>query len=360
MDPEALVGASFDSKGYFAVGKALLAGQEPPEGRLLQRGYLYPTIAASLHSILPRALILFQTVCVGAGLLFLLRAERQIAGRVMFAPMALLSISLLIAPANIMPEAVTFLFAAMGLFLFLCPQGSVWAPVALTAGALVKPALLPVAFVSLALLFLRGRRGLIPLSAALCLLAPQVLLTYHFNGQVVLSNSGKANFQERFYPAVAGWIETGEFVSYRADLASELRTERPSLTEEVLYVSRHPLGTLSAWAMILWNHHLTEGSGFAANDNAVAVPERREIIETISFWLNAAIFVLLVPALVGAGRFVLSASPWSWPAALVGPSLIALAPLVYWRGDRIIFEGVLLMLPFVSLALVRPQDRLLD
>jgi len=62
---------------------------------------------------------------------------------------------------------------------------------------------------------------------------------------------------------------------------------------------------------------------------------------------------MLVPALLGALVFFARFPVRAWPAALIGPSLFLTAPLVYWQGDRIVFIGLLLMLPFAGLGLAR-------
>lgn len=62
---------------------------------------------------------------------------------------------------------------------------------------------------------------------------------------------------------------------------------------------------------------------------------------------------MLLPAVGGLILGFRTLPIHAWPALLVGPSLFVTAPLVYWQGDRVIFIGVLLLLPFAGLGIRR-------
>ena len=57
----------------------------------------------------------------------------------------------------------------------------------------------------------------------------------------------------------------------------------------------------------------------------------------------------MIPAAIGVAVLVGRWPLQVWPAALMGLSIFAAAPLVYWQGDRIVFIGFLLLLPIAGL-----------
>ncbi len=358
FDPGAVSRGIYDAVYYDALGKALLHGESFPAGRFAMRGYLYPLSAAALDALSPVAFYLAQTLAVAAGVFLLLRAERALAGRLVAAPLALLSVTLLLSPSIMMTEAVAFLLASAALLLFVTPARAPWGVPVLFAAALVKPAFLPVAVLAVPLALRRNRRSLAAATVAALLLAPQLTTTYLLTGSPTVSQAGQVNFQRRFYPAVVGTQELGSFVTENSDPAKAARARRPRLADQLTYVLAHPGATIRTWAWILWDQHLTEGSGFSRRDNDGARPGPQQALFAISRKLNLLFLAMLLPAAAGLGLFLRAAPPERWPAAALAPLLFASAPLVYYQADRIVFIGFLTLLPFAGLALRRLAGRL--
>ncbi len=335
----------FDAKGYFALGQQLWGDGSIDGSRLAQRGYLFASVTGALLAIHPMALFLIQLFAVASGLFALCLVERQIAGRIRLTPLALLVPSVWLAPSHLMTESFGFALAAWGSLLMLS-RASDWGAVVIWAAALVKPALLVVAVASLVLPV--RRRSLVPLLVIVGLIAPQIVLTSKHSDQIALSTAGTDNFVERFHPAVMGIAENGVIVRYRDDAAQAFRVDAPKLEYKVADVLANPGAALTAWGQLLLFEHLWEPSGYLARnieglDPSVAAPLRRW-----SLWVNAALIFTLPLGVLGLLNYVRSVPYFRWPVAMVGPSIICLAPLVYWQGDRVVFIGVLLVLPFAS------------
>ncbi len=345
-----IINSIYDSLGYNALGQAIWQNTELPGGRLSQRGYLYPTFATGLMYISPVALIIAQTAAVALGVFFLLRTERALTGRVLFSPFALLSVSLMLSPAHMMTEATGFALASAALFAFVSKTHRPWGVLFLILAALVKPTFLPVAVISGLLILRFDRSSVAVLLVSLVFVLPQLVSTYVADGKIQFSSAGGENFQERFYPAVFGMAETGKFVSYKDEMAITAHKIRPEFSDQVAFVLRNPLAAVKAWGSILWTRHLLESSGYTNRDSGVADQAARERLKSVSDILNKFFVLLIIPAVFGLFAFIRVYPISAWPAGLLAPSIIVTAPLVYWQGDRIVFIGLLLLLPFAGFA----------
>jgi hypothetical protein len=348
---DAMFGALFDSRGYLEVGEALWSGSAPTFDRLAQRGYVYPLIGGGLALISPAILFLVQASAVCGGVWCLLAAEETLAGRITIAPLALLSVSLLLSPSHLMTEAFAFTLAACALLLFLRGE-KVWPAVTmLIAAACIKPALAPVALISV-LFGLARRRDILPtLLALLLLVGSQVAMTSLIGGRPVFNTAAASNFSERFYPAVTGAVAGDGLVTYRSDKAVAARALRPELTRQVAFVLSHPLAAARMWAVILWDQNLVQPSGYLQKSNGIADGVWREPLSQFSLWLNTVLLMAMIPTVAGVIGFLRAAPARRWVAPLIGLSIFSGAPLTYYQGDRIIFIAVLLMLPFAGLGI---------
>jgi len=351
LSNEPVIGAIYDSIVYNDLGAAIWNSDPLPRASLLLRGYLYPTIAVGLSRLSPTLLVVSQTAAIAAGGFFL----RTLAGRVWFAPISLVSITMLISPAHMMTEAFAFALAALAFALFVSQKNESWGVLALAIAALIKPAFLPIAVLSAVFTIRMDRASLFASLLAIFFFAPQIVATYMVDGRVVISDAGRSNFEGRFFPAVVGTAELGRFVGYNTPEAEKFRSKMPELSDKIRYVAEHPIATIKTWAKILWDSHLFEGSGYTQRGNPLAKERSLEILRTVSKSLNLLLLSIWVLGLFGTIAFFRRFPVRSWPAALIGPSLIASAPLVYWQGDRIIFVSLLLMLPFAGLLMSKRQ-----
>ena len=345
----------FDAKGYYSLGQQLW-GSEPIDGaRLAQRGYLFATLTFALLSFHPFALFVTQMSAVAVGLWALAHAEQRIAGRIRLTPIALLMPSVWLAPSHLMTESFGFAFAAAGMLLVLTRVGP-WAAVMLWMGALIKPALLLGAFAALGIPL--RRRMLLPLLIIAALIAPQLVLTARVADHMALTTAGTSNFVERFHPAVMGMATSGEIIRYRDPAAISIRNAAPRLSYKIADVVSNPVAAFRTWQYVLRRDHLWQTSGYLARNIDGLNWTVAEPLKRWSRLLNIGLSVLLPFALTGIVFYLRSVPYFRWPAAVVGPGILLLAPLVYWQGDRVVFVGVLLMLPFASLALAKIAQRL--
>ncbi|MEE9427141.1 MAG: hypothetical protein V3V25_03235 [Paracoccaceae bacterium] len=348
-----VTGALYDSESYNSLGTAIWLGDELPGGRLALRGYFYPFIATAMVLYSPVLFVISQTLAISIGVYCLLKSERILTGKVWISPLALLSVSLLVSPASMMTEALGFTLAAAALLAFVAGPNRAWGVLFLVLAAMVKPAFLPVAVLSSVMVLRLNRTSIIVSILMLALVLPQLLATHIKDGKAQISNAGSSNFQKRFYPAVAGRVQTGGFVSYRSDIAVAAREMRPDLRDQIGFVIRHPSAAFKTWATILWSHHLGESSGFTNRDNAMAKGPPRDFLKTVSGVLNKIFAALIFPAIFGLAVYFRKSRFRSWPAGFIGPSIVVTAPLVYWQGDRVVFIGLLLLLPFAGLGIDR-------
>ena len=322
---EAMILALPDSNGYDAVGGALWKGRAPPEGLLALRGYFYPMLATLFAAVSPYLLLGCQAVGVALGVFCLLRAEQAALGRVLVTPLALLSVSLLLSPASMMTEASSFALAAAALSMFVLRPESGWGFLMLVLAALVRPAFLPVTVLA-GLLSLRfDRASARALVLAVAVVVPQLVLTHAIDGRAQLSSAGRINVDQRFYPAVFGMAEHGHFVSYKSSEAAAAHEARPGIDAQIAYMLGQPVAVAKTWAWILLHRHILEVTGFAAKDNAAANPEHAWWLKFTSGILNSILVVAIIPAVLGTLVFLRQFPVRAWPAALIGPSIIATA-----------------------------------
>ena len=116
--------------------------------RLAQRGYLFSSVAYALISVHPIVLFAGQVIAIAVGVWALVQVEYRMTGWIRLSPLLLLVPSLWLAPSHMMTESISFACASTGFLLLLTRHGA-WAAVVLWAGALIKPALLLGAMVSL-------------------------------------------------------------------------------------------------------------------------------------------------------------------------------------------------------------------
>jgi hypothetical protein len=95
--------------------------------------------------------------------------------------------------------------------------------------------------------------------------------------------------------------------------------------------------------------HIFQSTGFATDDNVVAQLGPGKALRTVSLYLNRLLLLAIPLAVLGAVVFVRELPIRAWPALLIGPSLIATAPLIYWTRDRVVFCGILLTLPIAGM-----------
>lgn len=345
----------FDAKGYHALGQQIW-GADPIDGaRLAQRGYLFSLVAVALLSIHPIVLFVAQLSAVAFGLWALACAERRIAGRIRLTPIAVLMPSLWLAPSHLMTESFGFALASLGVILVVSRAGA-WAAVALWVGTLMKPALLLGALAAL-LIPVRSRM-ILPLLAVAALIIPQLVLTARHSDRMALSTAGTSNFVERFHPAVMGFAVTGEIIRYRDPAAIPIRKAAPKLSYKIADVVSHPVAAFGTWQYILRRDHLWQSSGYLARNIDGLNWKYAEPFKHWSLWLNIGLSFLLPFSLTGIVLYLRSVPVFRWPAAVTGAGILVLAPLVYWQGDRVVFVGVVLLLPFASLAIARIARRL--
>ncbi|MEM9710534.1 MAG: hypothetical protein AAF871_17330 [Pseudomonadota bacterium] len=339
----------FDTKGFRELAVGLWVPGEPvPSTRLGQRGALYALLGGGLHLVAPVLLFILQAAAVAGGVAFLMALERDMTGRVRFSWLALFSVSLLLSPSVLMPEALGFLFGAMALYFAVRPAGLGRATLALVLAALLKVAFWPMAIVALLALWIfspGAHRA--ALGATLLVAAHLVVVTIH-TGQQGISLAAKQNFEERFYPAVAGMKEDGRPWLHRTEAAAEAKAARPALGDKIDYVVSHPRTALSAWAVILWEHHLWEGSGFAQRDNGPAREGPRDILNGASRGLNAVLVVAALAGLVGIFAQMVRLGFRTWPILITPVLILGTAPVTYFQGDRVIFLALLFLLPFAG------------
>ena len=151
--------------------------------------------------------------------------------------------------------------------------------------------------------------------------------------------------------------ENGSSTYYTDVDAEKYRMARPELSGQVSFVVNHSFVAFRTWWKILLEHHIFEGSGFVQNDNAAANERRRLLLRTTSQWISLLFTGLWVISLFGSLAFIRAGKFHRWAAIIPGPMIIASAPLVYWQGDRVIFVGIMLGLPFAGLAVSIQWDR---
>ncbi|MCB1339204.1 MAG: hypothetical protein KDK10_17710 [Maritimibacter sp.] len=350
--PEALAGM-FDARHFTETGSALLSGTAPPQGRVSFSGYLYPVVAAAFAALSPLVLIVVQTAAVAFGAWFLASTEQRLTGRMRFSPLAAFSVSLLLAPGQMMSEAFAFFTLSAAVRALIERDRAPVGVGLLAVAALLKPALIPVLVLSLPALFPIRRASLAVAGFALALFASQLAVSYAVDGAARLSTAGGLFFSDRFYPAVYGEAEGLGFTAYNSPAADAARAERPEPRAQAGYLLAHPGPAFRAWEHILWERHLTETTGFAPRSHASMRPEAAELFRRASAALNRVFLATGLLGLIGSLVFVARTGWRHWPAALVAPALLATAPLVYWQGDRIVTLPLLVLLPFAGLALAR-------
>lgn len=348
FDVEAVAPGVYDAHYVNILGRALWRGTDIAGDRLALRGYFYPMLVTGLMLLSPKVFFGAQLLAIAGGTFCLVRAERQLAGRVIFTPLAILSISLLVAPSLMMSEALAFLASSAALLAFLTGRRNGAGVFLLFLTALIKPAFLPVAVISTLFGIGRNRASALAILGVIAIWTPQLVLTGVLNGKPQLTSAGQLNFQQRFYPAVVGTQELGMFVRQKSQEAEAARARRPGLAEQVGYVLSHPGAMVKTWSWILWTHHLKTVAGNARRDNTLALKGPQQWLEKFSGRANWVFVVLLIPAAAGGLVFLRRVPVSAYPATFIGPSLFVTAPLVYFQGDRIVFLAYLLALPFVG------------
>lgn len=337
---------NYDSRGYFALGQQLLAGDGIDGARLAQRGYLYPLVGVGLLKLHPLALLAIQTLANAVSVVLLCIAERRICGRIFAAPLALICVSFLLAPSRLLTESFAVLAASSALLLFLSAgQWRKWGVLAIWIGALVKPALLVPALISLGTV---RRRDMGVVVIVLALVATQLVLTSRHDGRMAFSTAGVSNFSERFYPLVVGYGKSGAFTPYRSDDARAIRAATPDVAGQLRELISRPFLTARVWATVLWREHLVQPTGYLWRDAQTRSEPLKQRIRQASQIVNAMLACLAIAGGVGCVLHLLRA-PGTWPAAVMAPLWLASAPLVYWQGDRVVFGATLCLLPFVGL-----------
>ena len=187
------------------------------------------------------------------------------------------------------------------------------------------------------------------IGAFFILFGSQLMVTLRYDSGATISGAGSYNFSNRFFPAVYGRVEGLGFVAYNTEDAETARAERKQIGEQFGYVISHPIATISTWIDIFWHYHLTEPTGFALWDNHSAEPQRARNLTRLSIWFNKIFLATSVLGLAGCAVYVHRTAWRNWPAALIAPSILVTAPLVYWQGDRIVFLPFLFLLPFAGL-----------
>ena len=346
-----------DSASYDAVGTAIWEWEKPSRSSIGLRGYLYPAFGTALLGISPWLLTVVQAVATGIGIAALVGTERLLAGRVIVTPLALLSFSLILAPGHLMSEAMAFCIGALALRLFV-GRVPVWGLFALVLAALIKPAFWAAVPIAALLVVRINRSSLFVLLFSFAALTPQLWLSGALDGQVALTKSGSLNFERRFFPAVYGFEEHDDFLRENDPRSEAARALHPSTSEKIGYLIRHPDTAVGTWASILWEHHLLEPTGFSRRDNATALEEPRRWIEAQSIGLNLVFTLLLLPAALGAAMALVNGPNGRRAAVLLPGALIGTAPLVYFQGDRVVYIGLILALPFAGYALARLAARI--
>ena len=92
-----------------------------------------------------------------------------------------------------------------------------------------------------------------------------------------------------------------------------------------------------------------QGSGFAKESDRRGT----HTLKQLSRFFNKILLCVALLGVVGLFCFMRQSGWRVWPAALLAPSLLATAPLVYWQGDRIILLPLLFLLPFAGLGISR-------
>ncbi len=342
---DAMVTSLYDATKYNEIGSALWSGSEPPAGGVSLRGYAYPMLASGLVAQSPYLLFLVQTLAVAVGVFLLARLEQNQSGRLRYVWLCPLFLSLLLAPAIMMTESLGFLAGAASMFAYVVLRRADLGSAVLVLAALIKPAFLPVAILSLASVPI-GKRLFAVLALLVVTFGSQLWISERIDGKATTSSAGSFNFTERFFPAVYGTVHGLGFVNYRSHEAEKAKEAYRTTGEQVQFVLGHPLELVQTWWFLMADSHLAKSSGYPKS-NAAADPENAKILLGASRTLNT---LLLLPALAGAIGSIafLFKNSWRlWPAVLIAPCLIATAPLVYWQGDRVVFIALLFLLPFV-------------
>ena len=193
LAPQPLTGALFDSRWYDQLGRALWSGDELPADHPPVPGYSYPFVATGLASVSPRLLILLQTGAISAGVFCLLRTERNLTGRILVAPLALLSVSLLLSPAFMMAEAFGFGLAAAALWAFTSANKAAWGVLLLIAASLTKPAFQPVALLSVVMVLRLDRPSFMVSIIGAALILPQLMSSQVLTGRAHFTEAGRSN-----------------------------------------------------------------------------------------------------------------------------------------------------------------------
>ncbi len=344
----------FDSKGYHALGRQLLAWDSIDAERLSQRGPLYGALSGILLAVGPFVLAASQAFAIVIGLFFLSLCEARLTGRVLFAGIAVLLPSLWFAPARLMPEAFAFGLGVMVLWFCLrCKPDRSFSVMFCWGAALIKPAFLPVAVLFTVMLLFQWGGGLrkVPLLTAAFLVAAHIGLLASYGSGPLFSSAGSSNFQERFFPAVIGFEEKSRLVRYDTQLAESYRKKPRDLGGQVLAVVARPWATISAWSNIFVLEHLAQPSGYLLRVSQLADPDWNRTFRSFSKSLNLCLIPIWFVGLLGA-----FAVAWRFTSdirlAVAMPVLVlGSAPLVYWQGDRVVFFALIMLLPYLSYAL---------
>ncbi len=336
--------STHDSRGIFAVGNYLISDGDPDYADMALRGYLLPGLNTFLWTLHPLILLCAQAAMIGAGIFCLLRIERHLTGRVLLTPLAVFSISLLIGPAHLLSEPMSFALTSLAMFLIISRETRPFALPVLVAATLARAAYLPALLIMAPFLLRKSRKGLMAALASIVLLMPQVVINLHQQTGPYWPSAGSENLTNRFYPAVVGMSEARQIHFYNTQEAEAARAARPDVKSDVIYILTHPVSALKAWGKILIDYHLTAPTGYVEKKDHPLMSKLSEV-------LNLVFVGGMLLAIYGVIANLKSMKKWDF-ALLTPPVLnIVAAPLVYWQGDRIIYPALIMLLPFAGLGL---------
>lgn len=164
-------------------------------------------------------------------------------------------------------------------------------------------------------------------------LLSQMLLSKWLIGEFTISSAGSENFVHRFYPAVWGFSELGQFISYKSELAIEAKQVSPDLIDKIIYLILHPLGTLEALLWITYQN-MTSYSHYVGSDAIGGIDLR-----TLSQRLNVISLCFHIIVII-YGFLLIKRNAKEFELAmllvLLNLSVVFLSSLTYWQGDRLV------------------------
>ena len=190
---------------------------------------------------------------------------------------------------------------------------------------------------------IRSLRAAIAVPLSLSPLIVQFMLTFALTGNAVFSTAGSSNFEGRFFPAVYGFSQKEDFVSYRSSEAMDAKSYYPKLQDKVVFVLTHPYATVKTVTYLLKHNLITSSLFTRYPQNLVTNRQLSHVLRKVSKSINTAMVPIHLLGLLATFVLVLSRDPDSYLLFFLTclvTSVIVFSVLTYWQGDRLIIAAL--------------------